>query len=139
MLYFGDLAVRHSYRYPVHPYIRAASAKAFLHSKPQYLPKYLFIPTNFKMKTIFPIAFALFGAALAAPVQPQGADSDKRSPVQNADILYNNQAGWGKREAAQNADILYNNQAGWGKKREAAQNADILYNNQAGWGKRSDA
>ena len=69
MLYFGHLAVRHSYRYPVHPCIRAASAKAFLHSKPQYLPKYLFIPTNFKMKTIFPIAFALFGAALAAPVR----------------------------------------------------------------------
>jgi hypothetical protein len=91
------------------------------------------------MKIVLPIAFALFGAALAAPIQPESADSNKRSDVQSPDILYNNQAGWGKRSEVQSPDILYNNQAGWGKRSEV-QSPDILYNNQAGWGKkRSEA
>ncbi|KAF4449382.1 hypothetical protein F53441_7361 [Fusarium austroafricanum] len=89
------------------------------------------------MKTLIPITLAFLSVALAAPVQPEDT---KRSEAQSPDILYNNQAGWGKRSEAQSPDILYNNQAGWGKrdegKRSEAQSPDILYNNQAGWGKR---
>ena len=69
------------------------------------------------MKAVLPVVLALFGAAIAAPVQPESAD--KRSEAQSPDILYNNQAGWGKRSEAQSPDILYNNQAGWGKRSEA--------------------
>ncbi|CEJ87047.1 hypothetical protein VHEMI04285 [[Torrubiella] hemipterigena] len=82
------------------------------------------------MKFSLPLVLALFGTALAAPIEAE----EKRSEQQNPDILYNNQAGWGKRSEKQNPDILYNNQAGWGKRSEK-QNPDILYNNQAGWGK----
>ncbi|KAM3497880.1 hypothetical protein MY10362_008784 [Beauveria mimosiformis] len=89
------------------------------------------------MKFIVPVAFALFGAALAAPVE---ADVASRSP--KGDILYNNAAGWGKRSEETNeakrspkGDILYNNAAGWGKR---SPKGDILYNNAAGWGKRSE-
>lgn len=89
------------------------------------------------MKLSLPIVFAFLGISIAAPVQPQSAESAKRSEAQSPDILYNNQAGWGKRSEAQSPDILYNNQAGWGKRSEK-QSPDILYNNQAGWGKRKD-
>ena len=89
------------------------------------------------MKSLLPFTFAIFGAALAAPMQSQGTDSTKRSEAQSPDILYNNAAGWGKRSEAQSPDILYNNAAGWGKRSEA-QSPDSLYNNAAGWGKRSE-
>ncbi|KAL5603414.1 hypothetical protein FOVSG1_006164 [Fusarium oxysporum f. sp. vasinfectum] len=94
------------------------------------------------MKTLIPITLAFLSIALAAPVNQEGGKGLKRSEVQSPDILYNNQAGWGKRSEVQSPDILYNNQAGWGKrdegKRSEVQSPDILYNNQAGWGKRSD-
>ena len=127
--------IRLSYRYQCIP---AVSVKPSPPIEYHFLELNYSFYQNHKMKTSLPIAFALFGAALAAPVQPQG--DIKRSEAESPDILYNNQAGWGKRSEAESPDILYNNQAGWGKKRSEAESPDILYNNAAGWGKkRSEA
>ncbi len=113
---------------------------------------------NFKMKIVLPIAFALFGAALAAPTQPQSADSNKRSEAQSPDILGTTTGGAERSEALQprypvqqpsqlgkrsrlgapDYPVQQLKPAGGGSDLEA-QSPDILCNNQAGWGKRSEA
>ncbi|KAJ2959761.1 hypothetical protein NQ176_g11097 [Zarea fungicola] len=106
------------------------------------------------MKFFVPVALALFGTALAAPV---GTDSVDQQANRNPDILYFMPVGWGKRSeenaagevkrANGNPDILYFNSAGWGKRSEenavfeakrADGNPDILYFMPVGWGKRSE-
>lgn len=90
------------------------------------------------MKSFVPIALALFGAALAAPVDTEAVQAAK-----NPDILYFMPVGWGKR-SAENAEkrtemaIEKRGEVDAAKQPEAnAKNPDILYFMPVGWGKRS--
>lgn len=89
------------------------------------------------MKSFVPIAFALFGAAFAAPVATEGVQAAK-----NPDILYFMPVGWGKRseenaEKRAKASVEKRAEAEVSQQPEAAKNPDILYFMPVGWGKRS--
>ncbi|TQV93197.1 hypothetical protein IF1G_07775 [Cordyceps javanica] len=98
------------------------------------------LPTNtgihlylvLKMKSFVPIALALFGAALAAPVAPESVESTAKNP----DILYFMPVGWGKRSAEVSVEKR-SEEAAAAQPEAAAKNPDILYFMPVGWGKRS--
>ncbi|XWX02327.1 hypothetical protein V2A60_010364 [Cordyceps javanica] len=84
------------------------------------------------MKSFVPIALALFGAALAAPVAPESVESTAKNP----DILYFMPVGWGKRSVEVSVEKR-SEEAAAAQPEAAAKNPDILYFMPVGWGKRS--